>query len=208
MEKCFLLKVDFSQCIDDYMSVHKLKKEDIDLSLRLNSNQSAFNQKELHARANLSLVTKYDFIANDMSIPVLSQKFVDIANLSSEDEFDLVPMTLLDETYSHEYYNSEGEIKKEVSYLKGYYTLNFKILKDYCDTEKSVFRKLRSQPNSRGIVRKIVLSAPEEGFTKIFRIKETASKLFVSQEMKEILQNANITGCLFKEVEVSKKNTT
>jgi len=203
VEKCFLLKVDFSQCLDDFMTVHKIDNNDLDLSQLLNSSKHNFDRGIVYGRANLSHLPKFDFIANDLKVPVLSPRFVKISKLVNCEDFNLVPMILLDESFSGDYFSKNGNLIGEVNKLEGYYTLKFVIQRDYCNIEKSLFRKLKSQPNSLGIIKKIVLTLPKSGFPKMFKIKETISSLFVSESMKHILEASSIKGCLFEEIEVS-----
>ena len=203
MERCFLLKVDFGQCVDDFMSVHKIDNEDVDLPHLLNSAKHSFGRSSVYARANLLHLLQFDFIANDLGIPVLSPKFIAISNISNCEDFELVPMILVDDTFLSDLFDGKGELKEEVKKVEGYYTLNFIKQRDYCNIEKSVFRKLQSQPYSIGIIRKIVLRQPKGSFPKIFKIKETMSSIFISESMKNLLGDNGIKGCLFEEVEVS-----
>ncbi len=203
MENCFLLKVDFSQCIDDFMTVHKIDDTDIDLSHLLNSSKRTFGRDKIYARANLLHLPKFDFIANDLRIPVISSRFIEISGLSSCEDFELVPLLLIDDTFSGDLFSEDGELNNDVKKEEGYYTLNFLTHREFCDVEKSVFRKLRSQPESLGVIKKIVLRQPEEGFPKMFKIKETISSLFISEGMKNLLEEGSIKGCLFEKIEVS-----
>ncbi len=203
MEKCFLLKTDFTQCIDDFMTIHKLDMTDADLPHLINSSKYEFTKKKIFARANITHVVKFDFIANDLKIPIVSQRFIDASKISDCDEFDIIPLILIDDTFIGEFFDNEGNVKNEVNTVEGYFTLKFKIQQNYCDKDNSIFIKLASKPNSLGLIRKIVLKAPQSGFLKIFRIKETVSKLFVSGTMKKDLESMNIKGCIFEEVEVT-----
>jgi hypothetical protein len=203
LEKCFLLKVDFSQCIDDFMTVHKINTEDVDLPHLLNSSKYTFDRSDVYARANLLHLPKFDYIANDLRIPVLSPKFIGSTEISNCEDFELVPMILVDDTFTGDFFDGKGNLKEEVKKIEGYYTLNFIEQREFCDIDKSTFRKLRSQPDSLGRIKKIVLRQPKEGFPKIFKIKETVSSIFISESMKNLLEENCIKGCLFEEVEVS-----
>ncbi|MEL6637033.1 MAG: hypothetical protein AAFR05_09800 [Bacteroidota bacterium] len=203
MERCYQIKIDYSQCIDDFMTVHKLNDSDVDLTHLLNSSERDFNQEYIYARANLRHIVNFDFIANDLKIPILSKKFVEAAQISSNHDFDLVDLVLLDDTYQGELFSAEGNPNEGVEKLEGFSTINFKVQRALCDVENSTFMKLRSQPDSPGLLRKVVLRYPEEGFPPIFRIKESISMLFVSQSLKERLEENTIKGCLFNEVTIS-----
>lgn len=210
MNKAYRLKVDNSQIVDDFPNIHKIKQEDyLDLSHLLASEKHELTENEIIARANFDQITKYDFIQNEFGIPVLSNRFIDLLNLYDDKELKLVPVILLDDIIPpNKIYKTFGKgIKKDVPINTDFNTVKFNKQFDYCDLEKSSFRKLRSQPDSLGILKQVVLKEPKNGFPSLFRIKESISMLFVSGEAKEALESNGIKGCLFDEVEVTPYNS-
>lgn len=204
MYKVFNLKVDQTQNIDDFPNVHKINNEDYpDISQVLASAIYDFKEDAIVVRANLRQIAKYDFLTNDLNIPILSKRFAELIDINSIKEIKSVPLLLLDDTYLDTLYDKEGILKKDILHSKEFVSLNFNHQFDFCDIEKSTFRKLRSNPNSSGILRKAVLKLPKHGFPSLFRISETISKLFVSAEAKELLDAANIKGCVFEPVETT-----
>lgn len=203
MSKCFLIKADLEQNIDGIMNVHLLNKLDADLKHFLNSDKRTFTQKKVTALANLSNVLEFDFIANDLRIPIFSNRFKNVISLKNCIDYDLIPITLLDDTFQEEYFNAQGNLNENVKTITTFYTINFKNRKDFCHKEKSEIRIVKSNPNSKGILNKAVLNYPESGFPDFFRLNESISMLFVSQKVKEKIEENEIKGCLFEEVEVA-----
>jgi hypothetical protein len=47
------------------------------------------------------------------------------------------------------------------------------------------------------------LKKPINGFPPLFRLDESRSKLFISEEAKRALELSDIKGCIFEPIEVS-----
>lgn len=210
MNKAYILNVDYSQIVDDQPNIHKIKEDDyLDLSQVLASEKHEINEKEIIMRADFNQIVKYDFVQNELNIPIVSQKFIDALKINQLEYMQLISIILLDETVPpNKIFKLLGNgVRKEVSRNTNFYTLKFNNQFDYCDKENSTFRKLRSQPDSLGILKKTVLKEPANGFPSLFRIKESVSKLFLSAQAKEALESNNIKGCVFEEVEVTPYNS-
>jgi len=203
MTKAFKISPDLSQNIDDFPNVHKINKEDYpDLSRILASEDYEYNGGNVVARCNLNQVLKFDFIANDLNIPIVSSRFINLLELEGLDEIDIIPLILIDDTYLGEVYEGE-RLKTDLPFHYGYFTIKFKKQYDFCNTLLSEYRKLRSQPESKGILRKPVFNLPEVGFfPPIFRIKDSVSSLFVSVNSYSIIKTHDLKAFILDEVEV------
>lgn len=200
--KAFKLKVDLTQCVDDLPNIHRIKQNDyLDLSQILASDEHAYLGSEIICKANFSQLSKFDFIYNDLNVPILSQKFIDQIQIHLIKEICIVPIKLIDDTYLEPLFSIDNTLKKDLPIRTDFFTLKFIVCQDYCDQERSTFRKIKSKPEEIGILRTPVLREPKNGFPKIFRIKESVSLLFVSEITKSIVESAEIKGCIFEEVE-------
>lgn len=202
MDRVFTLKVDHSQSIDDIPNVHKISLEDYqDLSQVLASEKHSFSGNVV-ARANFLKLKKFDFITNDLNIPVLSRKMIDLTQIDKIEEIVLIPLSLVDDTYLNPF-SKEDVLDKKLQANEEFYSLKFTKQLDCCNREFSNFRKLRSKPNELGILKKPVLNTTDLGFPDIFRIKESVSFLFVSERIKNIVELNDLKGCVFEEVETT-----
>jgi len=206
MNRVYKLKVDNSQIVDDFPNIHKIKKDDyLDLSHLLSSEKYQLTEENIVLRANFDQIKNYDFVQNELNIPILSKKFVNSLNLDNIEGLNLIPIILIDDKISHnEIFKTIGKgIKKDVPKNIDFFTIKFNKQFDYCDIEKASFRKLRSQSNSLGILKKPVLKETGNGFPKLFRIKESITMLFITHIAKQALEANGIKGCIFEEVEVT-----
>lgn len=201
--KAYKIIVDHSQNVDDIPSVHKLNKIDyVDLPQLLNSVNHIFHDKAIYARANFLSLDKYDFLSNDINIPIFSAKFSNLLNLDNLTSASVVPIVLIDDTYLDSPFDIGGDLKLDVPVRKDFTTLKFHDHYDFCNRELSVFRKLRSNPDHLGILRKPVLNEPIEGFPSIFKIIESISLLLISESVYIQALNAAVSGVYYEEVEV------
>lgn len=202
MGRVFTLKVDHSQSIDDIPNVHKISSEDYqDLSQVLASEKYSFSNNII-ARANFLQLKDLDFITNDLNIPVLNKKIIDLTQIDKVKEVVLIPLFLVDDTYLKPF-SKDDVLNKKIGVNDEFYSLKFIKQLDFCNRELSVFRKLRSKPNELGILKKPVLNTPDSGFPDVFRIKESVSFLFVSERLKNTVELYGLKGFVFEEVETT-----
>ena len=71
------------------------------------------------------------------------------------------------------------------------------------DYENSDFKPLRSNPNMPGVIKRLILRRPNNGFPPIFKIIEKSSDLFLSEEAKDSLLENDIKGCVFTPIDVN-----
>lgn len=200
MNRIFTLKVDHSQSIDDIPNIHKINLEDYqDLSQVLASEKYSFSGSII-ARANILQLQNFDFITNDLNIPIFSRKVIDLTQIDNVNEIALIPLHLVDDTYLKSF-SKEDVLNKKLQVNEEFYSLKFIKQLDCCNRDFSTFRKLRSKPNEIGILKKPVLNTPDFGFPNIFRIKESISYLFVSERVKNTIELNDLKGFVFEEVE-------
>jgi hypothetical protein len=204
MTKVFTLKVDNSQIIDDIPNIHKINTEDYqDLCHILASEKHSFSNIKIVARANFLQLSSFDFIANDLNIPIFSKRFIDLLDVEKIDEIDLVSLILIDDTFLASVFEPDNTLKFNLPTRMDFFSLKFKTQLNLCNQRLSKFMKLRSNPDTLGVLKKPVLNIPTNGFPNIFRIKESVSLLFVSEKIKQLIESNNIKGCVFEEVETT-----
>lgn len=159
--------------------------------------------KLLYYDANFEYIPKYDFPFTDSGIFTVSKKVKEVLYQFVEFKFYEVPVVMLDNTFLEKRFDDEGTLNQSITVNLDYVALRFPELKSYFDFDKSIYRIPSYNPNGVRGIKKMVLKEPKNGFPIIFRTKESASTVFVSEELKNELENVNVKGCVFEEVEVS-----
>ena len=192
MMKVFELKTDFAQNIDELPNIHKINSNDyIDLSHILNSEKYEYENSEIIVMGNFNQLDKYDFISNDMNIPVFSKKFIDEIISVNDIELKVIPLKV---------YDDSEQIKEP---RNDFFTIDFRQQLDLLNLEQSEFKKLKSKPQKRGILKKVVLKKFNNSAPALFRVKESISKLFISESL---LNSLILKGIRIEEVEIEKNN--
>lgn len=159
---------------------------------------------EISFLSNFNYLPEYDIPFTDSGLFIISSRTEKI--LSSIDfcnYYITVPVVMIDDTYLKERLDKDGNLKKDVPVIRDYMAIRLSYLLDCFDYDKSDFRPLRSNPKAPGRIRKLVLKEPSSGFPPIFRVNVISSAIFVSEEVKNLLEQNDIKGCVFEEVEVS-----
>ena len=202
MKKAYKLKWDFSHIIDDDYDVTII--ENVDTSMiasRLIGIRDISFPDCLYFKANFNLIPKYDYPLNDLGIPVCSNRMMDLLFSKSNIELKRIPIVMIDDTYLNEIFDLKGMLYDEVPINKNYSTFQLKTYAEVFDYNNSIYEEDFILPV--GHIEKLVLREPEQDFQPIFRMRECMSDLFVSQCMKEILEDNKVKGCVFEEIEVS-----
>ncbi|MTI30877.1 hypothetical protein [Xanthovirga aplysinae] len=155
---------------------------------------------KIYFQANFSLIPEYDYPLTDLRIPVMSLKMLSVLKSLGEFEHLEVPVEMIDDAYPVEDVES---LQEEVPVIKTYIALMLMSRENVFDYKTSIFEPSSFDPSKPGIIEKLVLHKPKNGFAPIFRIDEAPDILFVSQTAKESLEVNGIKGCVFKPVEVS-----
>lgn len=166
--------------------------------------ESSLLPEKIYFQANFNLIPEYDYPLTDLNIPVMSKKMLGITQTIGDFNFEIVPITMIDDTYLDKRFDSNNNLLASVPKNEDYVAVRLTDgLYSFLDMDKSEYRPSRVNPNIPSRVRKIVLKEPENGFPPLFRVKYTPSTLFVSKETKEALEATNIKGCVFEPVETS-----
>ena len=74
---------------------------------------------------------------------------------------------------------------------------------DALDFDASEYTPVPDRPDRARVIKRLVLREPAGGFPPIFKIKQKASSLFITEKTREALESNGIVGCVFSEVAVS-----
>ena len=188
MNKVFELKIDLSQNIDELPNIHKINSNDyIDITHILNSVKYQFKESEIVVRGNFLQLDKYDFISNDLNIPIFSKRFISEIEKINYLKLKVIPLKI---------YDDEEQIEKP---RNDFFTIDFREELNILNIEKSEFRKLRSQPDKIGILKKVVLKPINSSLTGLFRVKESITKLFITEEL---INSLKLKGAEYNEVTI------
>ncbi|MEN9655652.1 MAG: hypothetical protein RL311_560 [Bacteroidota bacterium] len=146
---------------------------------------------------------KTDFPLVDIAIPLMSNKMLSILEIDATLSYNKVDAVIVDDTYLESLFDEKGQliesIPKNTDY-KFFQVLNYT---DAFDKTHSSFKPLRSNPEKIGIINKLVLREPKNGFPAIFRIEEKPSILFINEATKNKFEHNRIKGCSFKEIDTA-----
>jgi hypothetical protein len=204
--KAFKLDWEYEHLLDMEEDASYIQTSDDDENLRfyINGIEPKETPSIIYFQANFNVISdESDYPIVDLGIPVVSKKMLKVLTDLKNFEFKEISTCMIDDTFSGKIFNEKKELLDNVPTNRKFITLQILSYTSCFDYDNSVFRPLRSNPDLPGIIKKMVLKEPDKGFPPIFRIKESSSKLFVSEEAKEALERADIKGCIFEEVEVS-----
>ena len=168
-------------------------------------NTESFNMpKEIYLRANFNVIpNNTDYPITDLTFPIISKKMIDILLSVKKINIKYFQTIMIDDTFLDDYLDENGKLNQNIPLNTSFFAIQFLQVEDVFDYSTSIFKPMRSNPELLGIIKKMVLKEPENGFPPLFKIKESLPNIFVSQEAKEALEEQNIKGCIFEEVEVS-----
>lgn len=189
MEQIFELSIDLEQNIDEFPNIHKINANDyLDLTHILNSEKHEFQDSEIIARGNFLQLNKLDFISNNLNIPIFSNRVIKEIEKYNYSHLKIIPLKIYDDT--------EQEKKPRMDF----FTIDFRKQFNFLNLEKSEFRKLRSQPEKKGILRTVVIKEISELIPVVFRVKESISKLFITENLLDSFESNSLRGIVYKKV--------
>ena len=148
-----------------------------------------------------------DYPIVDIAIPLMSKKMILLIEQGSHVQLNKVDATIIDDTFLGEIFDNIGNLNSGIRKNNEYQFVQVLEYLHVFDYDNSVFKPLRSNPEKIGIINKLVLKEPVQGFPSIFRIAEKSSMLFVSDSTKKILESNGIKGCIFNEILVNNETT-
>ncbi|BDC98837.1 imm11 family protein [Persicobacter psychrovividus] len=202
MEKVYKLKWDLDHSGDSEKDAfHFTFKNDIEFGADIISTRYFELPDEIYFQANFSIINEYDYLLNSLMAPVMSNRMLEIITCLGDTNIRVIPVIMISDLYPVKSIDV-NRIKKSDNLVN----FNFRIIQIMTYTD--VFDYGNSEYDNDfilpvGNIHKLVLRKPLIGFPPIFRIKEKASEIFISQITKEALETANIKGCIFEPVETS-----
>ena len=158
----------------------------------------------VYFRANFNTIPQNtDFPITDLTFPIISNRMITILENVKPFKKRVLKTIMVDDTYLGEYLNKKGEVLDGVKIDSSYYGVQFLEFTDAFDKNNSIYKPMRSNPDMPGVIKKLVLKEPQNGFPSMFKIKENLSLTFISEEARIALESNHIKGCVFEEVEVS-----
>ena len=165
-------------------------------------------KNEIILQGNFNVIPKNtDYPIVDIAIPLMSKRMILLIENNSHVLLNKVDVTIIDDTFLGELFDNTENLSSSIKKNNDYQFVQVLEYLQAFDYDSSVFKPLRSNPEKIGIINKLVLKEPAQGFPSIFRIAEKSSMLFVSDSTKKILETNGIKGCVFNEILVSNQTT-
>lgn len=204
MNRIYVLNWDYTHSQDMERDAYHIPFPDSNKSSIIFLSDKYLNKlpKHIYFRSNLSILNDIDFPLNDLKIPVVSQKMMNILNGCGVFRSITTPVSMLDDTYLDNPFDQNGTLKITVQKNERFLVLTLPDREDCFDQIKSIYEPSELNPSIPGFINTLVL-IQSVSLPPIFRIKEAPSKLFVTEKTKEALELNNVKGCVFEEVETS-----
>lgn len=166
--------------------------------------QKYSTRNDIILQGNFNVIpAKTDFPVVDIGVPLMSNKMLSILEADKTLSYNKIDAVIVDDTYLDSLFDREGKlienVPKNIEY-KFFQVLNYT---DAFDKTHSTFKPMRSNPEKIGIINKLVLREPKNGFPAIFRIEEKPSILFINEATKNKFEHNKIIGCSFKEIDTA-----
>lgn len=163
---------------------------------------SSINRIILQGNFNI-IPDKTDFPVVDLGLPLMSNKMLSILEEGYDKVFNKVDAVIVDDTYLGSLFDEKGQLIENVSKNIDYKFFQILSYADVFDRDQSLFKPMRSNPEKIGIINKLVLREPPNGFPAIFRIEEKPSMLFINESTKNKFEHYKIKGYSLKEIDTS-----
>ncbi len=200
MNEAYILNWDFNRDEDvENDAFHIPFVGDTEFGANLIRNEDFSHPSLIYFRANFSALNRFDYLVTDLHVPVMSNKMIATLLAGTNIGYKLIPTAMIDDTYLNEICDSENNLLPNIPVINSYSILHLSEYLDAFDYNNSEYKTSAAIPGMIR-VRKLILRNSE--FPKIFRIRESAGKLFISGEAKKELESKKIRGCFFEKVEV------
>jgi len=163
---------------------------------------SSINRIILQGNFNI-IPDKTDFPVVDLGLPLMSNKMLSILEEGYDKVFNKVDAVIVDDTYLGSLFDEKGQLIENVPKNIDYKFFQILSYTDVFDRDQSLFKPMRSNPEKIGIINKLVLREPPNGFPAIFRIEEKPSMLFINESTKNKFEHYKIKGYSLKEIDTS-----
>ena len=136
-----------------------------------------------------------DYLYTRPDLPVMSKQMLSVLRSVKDFPHQTIPVVIEDtEAAKGDWLRRSGKVSTD------YVAVQLLEQLDIFDRGKSVYEPSFINPNDVGDIDKLVLKVPEEGLPPIFRIREDPIILYVSPEAKAALEEAEITGIRFVDI--------
>ena len=136
-----------------------------------------------------------DCLYTEPDIPVMSKRMLSVLRSVRDFPHQTIPVVIEDtEAAKGDWLRRSGKVSTD------YVAVQLLEHLDIFDREKSIYEPNFLDPNNVGDVEKLVLKVPESGLPPIFRITDKPTYLYVSPEAKAALEEAEITGIRFVDI--------
>ena len=150
---------------------------------------------EIAMEGLMSDFEEIDYLHTEPRLPIMSKRMLSVLRSVGDFPHQAIPVTIRDmQMASGSFTERSGRVNNDYVAVQLLEQLNI------FDREKSVYKPRSSNPNAIGRIRKLVLKVPEEGLPPIFRITDNRTYLYVSPEAKAALEEAEITGIRFVDI--------
>lgn len=200
-EKVYYLKKDPSHLNDsEYDAFHIPFKDDNRIGARMMGIRDFETPASIVFQGDFRILSTIDLPINDLGLLIVSSKLVDVLKKIGFFKYRLIPVIMVDDTYPNTLFKSDGKLKSEIRCLENFYALQILEYADVFDYTNSKYEMSLAFPEDVGVIYKLVLKDAGGSLPPIFRLKECARHLFVTEKTKLAIQKAEIKGCIFDEL--------
>jgi hypothetical protein len=170
--------------------------------------QKYISKNQIVLQGNFNIIpNKSDFPVVDIGVPLMSKKMISIIEADKSLSLNKIKAVIVDDTYLQALFDGNNELTDNLPKNDDYMFVQVLSFAKVFDIKNSFFKPLRSNPHKIGIINKLVLKEPIEGFPAIFRIEEKPSMLFINEATKSSFVLHKIKGCIFKEIDITPLET-
>lgn len=204
--KAYELHWEYRHLVDENEDCSVIEFEGLEeLRFKLGGIEKCSTDKKIILQGNFSIIPNIsDFPVNDIGIPLMSRKMISILEEDKLVTLNKLDVIIIDDAYLGSLFNEVGDFMPGLSVNNGYQFIQVLNFTKVFDRNNSTFKILKSNPDKIGVISKLVLSEPINGFPSIFRIEEKPSLLFINEATKIKFEQIEIKGCLYKEVITAK----
>ncbi|WP_028973393.1 hypothetical protein [Spirochaeta cellobiosiphila] len=202
MEKIYELDCNIDHLVDiEYDIFHMPFENDVLTNAHFFGGKEFLLPDKYLFSGDFDSVGTFDYITNDLRIPIFSKRMIDLLTSLGDFEHELIPCEIFDFSIPHEKVfedRSKWLFKPSIELNKDYFAL--RPLGNYLemDYEKSEYEMLSRLPGEMGAVTNLVVKEPVGGLPPIFQIEEKGGTLLVPESVKAELEAAGLKGLVFK----------
>lgn len=204
MENIYIINWDENHLIDVELDVmHVPYKNSNDFPSDIIDDFEFEHPEIMLFKGNYDVFEETDYLINDLRSPMFSKKLIDTLESIGDFKHKRIPCGIVDFTIdTKKAFDDFDNYKLNVNTVlnRDYEILHILEYTDALDYEKSDLEMDEDDPEEVFFINNMVLKEPEEGFPPIFRIDERASKLFITETVKNELDAAGIQGILYEKI--------